>query len=254
MQRKFFSSFTTFAEHSSLRKFRLCASQKASALRLLSVLLTLFLLAPITAKAKDPGHLLKDAIAVDLSNLDADELSTLQSLFGLANGTRNEYIGGKLTEQDNRDFGDARRNALALLSVEPQDFAGQLESFLNDSAETKGGRAYLADAIPSIEMNAPGSLPNLAHQLFLHRGDYAFTTADSFTVDDLQQVDLGAGNISVADLALLAKNDETRPAVFPVPLGAWNNDAYLVYDENGEDIHIFFQHNPFAQNWNTSIP
>jgi beta-fructofuranosidase len=243
-------SGTALAEESLPGKLGLSGLQKARAMALISALLALFVFTPIAADASDYRQLLEQAIAADLSNLDAAELSTLQGLFDLAKGTRHEYIGGKLTSQDNVDFAHARQRALALLSVDPQRFGAELQNFLYGSAATKGGRAYLADVIPSIEMNAPGTLSNVAHQLFLQRGEYAFTTADGFSLKDLQKIDLAAANISVAKLALLARNDETRPAVLPAPIAGWNNDAYLVYDQAGKDIHIFFQHNPFAQSWN----
>ncbi len=217
---------------------------------IITAFVALSVLPPVFARTANYQKLLEDAIAVDLANLDAGELATLQGLFGLTNGTRQAFIGGKLSRQDNVDFGDARDNAVALISADPPDFQVELENFLYGSVTTKGGRAYLADAVPSIEMNSPGILPNVAHQLFLQRGEFAYTSADGLTVENLQQLDLAAANAPVTGFATLAMNDKTRPAVLPAPIGAWNNDGYLVYDEDGEDIHIFFQHNPFAYNWN----
>ena len=223
---------------------------KARMVVLVASFLALSLASTAFPRTSDFQRNLEQAIAQDLASLDEGKLTTLHALFGLTKGTRQEFVYGKLSRQDNLDFRKARNHAIALTSVASPDFRAELAKFLYGAAATRGGRAYLADAVPSIEMNAPGVLPNVAHQLFAHRGEFSYTAADGLTAEDLQRIALTEANESVAGLASLAMADPTRPAVLPAPVGGWNNDGYLVYDENEEDIHIFFQHNPFATSWN----
>ena len=101
---------------------------------------------------------LGEAISFDMNNLDSAELKTLQGLFGLANGTRHAFIGGKLNIKDNTIFAESRTAAVKLTSVPDSEFKNKLDAFLKKCAITKGGRAYLADLIPSIEMNGPAAI------------------------------------------------------------------------------------------------
>ncbi len=189
------------------------------------------------------------AIATDLGALDEGEAITLQGLFSLASGTRTAFIGGKLSNHDNLVFARSRMAALTLAREADADFTARLRAYLKQCATTRGGRAYLADLIPSIEMNAPGLLPNVAHTLAVHRGEYAFTTDDGLDLDQIRAIDLGAAEKSVAALAELASTDPIKPRALPAPSGGWNNDPYITYDARGQ-LHVFFQHNPFAASWN----
>jgi sucrose-6-phosphate hydrolase SacC (GH32 family) len=221
------------------------------------LLLSLFILPPPGASAKNFDNqqyqqLLEEAIISDLHNLDAAEYATLHQLFGLANGTRSQFLFGKLSHEDNIIYGTTKKMALNLVDLDTSEFANAMDLFLQEAATTKGGRAYLADLVPSIEMNAPEILPNTAHQLFLQRDEFAFTVKDGFSVHAIQQLDLAVANFSVHNFSFQAHKDKTRPDIFPAPLGGWNNDAYLVYGgpHNQDDIHIFYQHNPYAYSWN----
>ncbi|HEY6795851.1 MAG TPA: GH32 C-terminal domain-containing protein [Kineosporiaceae bacterium] len=192
---------------------------------------------------------LTTAIAKDMSGLDAKGAVTLKGLFGLANGTRSTFVGGKLTDADNSVFAQARAKAISLQDAPDASFAGQLGTYLKDSATTVGGRAYLADLVPSIEMNAPGLLTNTEHQLWLNRREYAYTMADGKTLAEIQGIDLNAAEKSVAPLEESAGKDPIKPQALPGPKGGWNNDPYLYYDAS-KKLHVFFQYNPFASNWN----
>ncbi len=114
----------------SIEKIAAAGLKKARLMAIITVFLVLSVVSLVFARTADYQQPLEEAIAVDLTNLDADELATLQSLFGLANGTRQEFIGGKLSSQDKLDFGNARDNALALISADPLDFEDKLEDFL----------------------------------------------------------------------------------------------------------------------------
>ncbi len=192
---------------------------------------------------------LSTAISKDMGNLDAKEAVTLKGLFGLADGTRTSFIGGKLSDADNTVFAQARAKAISLQGVADGSFADQLGAYLKNSATTKGGRAYLADLVPSIEMNAPGLLANTEHQLWLDRREYAYTTADGKSLDQIQAIDLDSAEKSVAPLEDSAGKDPIKPQALPGPKGGWNNDPYLYYDASNK-LHMFFQYNPFAPSWN----
>jgi beta-fructofuranosidase len=215
-----------------------------------SALLLSLVCSPLYVYAADYQQALEDAIQEDFSALDVRDCTNLQGLFGLANGTRSHYLLGKLTYSDNQIFGQAREEVLAFTQVSAESCLSSLEQYLDNTASTKGGRAYLADLVPSVEMNSPGILSHTSHQLWLQRDEYTYTAAEGLTLQDSAGKDLTAAELSVQELARIASTDTTRPVVFPGPIAGWNNDAYLAYDENGSDIHIFFQHNPFADRWN----
>lgn len=206
-------------------------------------------LPPQARAAADHQDDLASAIAADMRGLDAARAVQLRDLFGLANGTRRTFVGGKLRDLDNLAFATCRASALGIPSVPDADAKSALDAYLHACATTKGGRAYLADLVPSVEMNGPGLVTRTAHQLWLRRSEYAWTLSDGKTLAQVQAIDLGSAARSVAPLEALAARDPIKPRALAGPRGGWNNDPYVYYDAS-DRLHVFFQFNPFAASWN----
>ncbi|MCI5165760.1 MAG: hypothetical protein D3903_06610 [Candidatus Electrothrix sp. GM3_4] len=182
----------------------------------------------------------EEAIRNDFERMDSSGYKRLKGLLGLANGTRSalRFTTSQVFElADESDYQKARKMVLNLKGFSLDKFSEQAKEKFLEMAQTEGERAYLGDLIPSIEMNSPGILKNLSHNLWL---DHPSSTHEAA---------LKIAEQSVQELKILADKDQTRPAILPAPVAGWNNDGYLVYD-NDSNLHFFFQHNPFATDWN----
>jgi hypothetical protein len=179
---------------------------------------------------------LTQAIESDLDKYTPAEYEQLQGLFGLANGTRRMYLGGKLEARDQIEFSEAREKALTLIQEKPAKFPEKLAEFFSGATATRGGRAYLADLVPSIEMNAPNILNETSPILWLQRNEFAYTSDEVFSTMALQNNDIRAADQAVEMRSKLAKKDPTRgPSSCPHPMeprtmtATWSTTKAMTY-------------------------